>query len=407
MANPFSITAATDTIPLDAQGRGSITYTVSNVSGQPRRGRARLVPSDPTQASWLKVEGEVERSFTADGTHQYTVRVAVPPGTPAGRSMFGLDVVSVENPDEEWSQGPRVGFAIAPSVPAKKPFPWWIVVVLAGVLLVGGLVAWLASRDRYVEPVVDVEPAAEPATLRPLVLKAAGDPARIAQDQPTRIMVGVSADGSAVAGADVTLAAGGGAFANGATQITGQTDATGTFASAWSCSPCAPAYEISVEASKAGYEPATGSVTIAVGEAGAATEPALQEIVLPAKNYDGSQNAEVGVLSAYGDDVVHTGPPYMEKEVYMEYDVSFPKTGPYELWIEYAAQDSRPVTIFMNGNVVAQNALEATTGGWTPDHQKWRYQCGINADAGTNRLKIYRNGSIPHIRTIKFVPRKG
>jgi hypothetical protein len=109
-----------------------------------------------------------------------------------------------------------------------------------------------------------------------LVLKAAGDPARIAQDQSTRITVGVSADGSAVAGADVTLAAGGGAFANGATQITGQTDATGTFASTWSCSPCAPAYGISVEASKAGYEPATGSVTIAVGEAGAATEPALQ-----------------------------------------------------------------------------------------------------------------------------------
>jgi len=145
MPNPFSITAATDTVRLDAQGRGSTTFTVSNRSGQLRRGRARLVTSDPGQASWLSVDGEAERNFTADGTQQYTVQVAPPPGSPAGRYTFGLDVVSVENPDEEWSQGPKVAFEVAPS-PVKKPFPWWIVVVVAAVLLVGGLIAWLMSR---------------------------------------------------------------------------------------------------------------------------------------------------------------------------------------------------------------------------------------------------------------------
>lgn len=151
MPNPFSITTATDTVRLDAQGRGSTTYTVSNISRQLRRGRARLVPSAPGQASWLSVDGEAERNFTADGTHQYTVRVAVPPGVPPGRSTFGLDVISVENPDEEWSQGPRVGFEVAPSQPAKKPFPWWIVAVVLAVLLVGGLVLWLVLKNRRVE----------------------------------------------------------------------------------------------------------------------------------------------------------------------------------------------------------------------------------------------------------------
>jgi hypothetical protein len=147
MPNPFSITAATDTIPLDAQGRGSTTFTVSNISGQLRRGRARLVPSDPGHASWLSVEGDAERNFAADGTHQYTVRVAAPPGTAAGSYTFGLDVVSVENPDEEWSQGPKVRFEVAPSQPPKKPFPWWILAVVAAVLVVGGLIAWLVSRN--------------------------------------------------------------------------------------------------------------------------------------------------------------------------------------------------------------------------------------------------------------------
>jgi hypothetical protein len=155
MPNPFSITAATETIPLDAQGRGSTTFTVSNTSGQIRRGRARLVPSDPGQASWLSVEGETERNFAADGTHQFAVRVAAPPGTPAGSYTFGLDMVSVENPDEEWSQGPKVRFEVAPSQPAGKPFPWWILVLILGLLLVGGLVAWLVSRNH--KPVILAE----------------------------------------------------------------------------------------------------------------------------------------------------------------------------------------------------------------------------------------------------------
>jgi hypothetical protein len=172
MPNPFTITTAADSVRLDSQGRGSTTFTVSNRSGQPRRGRARPVPSSPEQASWLSVDGEAERSFSPDGTQQYTVRVASPPGAPTGRYTFGLDVVSVENPDEEWSQGPKVAFEVAPS-PAKKPFPWWIVVVAAAVLLVGGLIAWLMSRgDKPAsqgdtvqtsdKPAPPVEPSAPP-----------------------------------------------------------------------------------------------------------------------------------------------------------------------------------------------------------------------------------------------------
>jgi hypothetical protein len=153
MANPFSITAATETVRLDAQGRGANTFTVSNISGRPRRGRARLIPADPAQAAWLSLEGEAERDFTADGTHQFTVRIAPPAGTPPGRHTFGLDVVSVENPDEEWSQGPKVAFEIPATPPAKKPFPWWIIAVILGLALVGGLVGWLMTRDHEPEKV--------------------------------------------------------------------------------------------------------------------------------------------------------------------------------------------------------------------------------------------------------------
>ncbi len=122
MPGPFNITAASDTVRLDAQGRGTTTFTVSNASGRSRRGRARLVPSDPAHAGWLSLEKDAERDFSADGTHQYTVRVAAPPGTPPGRFTFGLDVVSVENPDEEFTQGPKVG-GRSPPCRARSPSP--------------------------------------------------------------------------------------------------------------------------------------------------------------------------------------------------------------------------------------------------------------------------------------------
>jgi hypothetical protein len=163
MPNPFSITAATDTIPLDAQGRGSITYTVSNISGQPLRGRARLVPSDPGHISWLSVEGDPERSFAPDGTHQYTVRVASPPGTAPGRHTFGFNMISLENPDEVWSQGPQVAFEIPATPSANKPFPWWILAVILGLLLVVGLVAWLSQEEDPV-PVAGPETPTEPVS---------------------------------------------------------------------------------------------------------------------------------------------------------------------------------------------------------------------------------------------------
>jgi hypothetical protein len=152
MANPFSITAASDSVRLDSQGRGSMSFTVSNISGRARRGRARVVPAEPGPASWLRLEGEAERDFTADGTHQYTVHIATPPGTAPGRHTFGLDVVSVENPDEEWSQGPKVSCEVPATAPPKKPFPWWILAVILGILLVGGLVLWLVTRNGEPEP---------------------------------------------------------------------------------------------------------------------------------------------------------------------------------------------------------------------------------------------------------------
>ena len=104
MARVFAITTAATSFRLDAQGRAETSFTVSNASGRALRGRAEVRATDAAQQGWLSVVGDGERDFPANGTHQIAVKVAAPPGSPAGKFSFRLDMVSAQNPDEDFAE---------------------------------------------------------------------------------------------------------------------------------------------------------------------------------------------------------------------------------------------------------------------------------------------------------------
>lgn len=149
MARVFTITAASSTIALNAQGRAEVAFTVANASGRALRGRATVIPQDPTQKGWLTLAGEPERDLPPAGVQQFTVQVAVPPGAKEGNYTFRLDAFSVQNPDEDYTQGATVAFAVAKHE-ERKHFPWWIVAVAAGVVVIGGVVLWLVLGGKKV-----------------------------------------------------------------------------------------------------------------------------------------------------------------------------------------------------------------------------------------------------------------
>jgi hypothetical protein len=149
MFRVFAITTSTPSIRLNGAGQGELTFTVSNALGRPVRGRAVVEPEGVTPREWLALEGEPERDFPPDGTHQYTVRVAVPPGTPQGQYAFHLSVVNVANPDEEFAVGPSASVQVPlPQAPApKKKLPLAWIALAAGILLIS-LTTFLALRGR-------------------------------------------------------------------------------------------------------------------------------------------------------------------------------------------------------------------------------------------------------------------
>jgi N-acetylneuraminic acid mutarotase len=139
MPNSFAITAATTTIALEGNRQGQASFTVSNTTAHPVRGRAHVVAQPASAAPWLSLQGEAERDFAGTGSQQYIVQLTVPPTAPAGDYTLRLDMVNVADPDDDFSQGPTVKFTVAAPTPVPvKPFPWWIVAVAVGVLIVLG-----------------------------------------------------------------------------------------------------------------------------------------------------------------------------------------------------------------------------------------------------------------------------
>jgi hypothetical protein len=170
MPGEFVITATTNSVWLDPDRQGEISFTVFNAAGRPLRGRAHLAPQSEAAAGWLSLTGEAERAFNIAGAHQYTVRITVPPDAPAGNYPFRLDMTGVENPDEQYVQGPTVTFDVPVREPAK-PFPWWIVAVAVGVLALGILTAVFVLGGGEAQPPATATPTGVPQpTATPTVL---------------------------------------------------------------------------------------------------------------------------------------------------------------------------------------------------------------------------------------------
>jgi hypothetical protein len=152
MPGPFDITAATNTIRLNAQRRGEASFTVFNNSGRALRGRATLVALTPVVAPWLTLEGANERDFAVAATEQFTVHIAAPPEAVPGTYTFRLDEVDVALPDEGLTTGPSVNFDVPvppppPPPPPKIPWGGWLVVGGVVLLVIIGIIAFLLLRQ--------------------------------------------------------------------------------------------------------------------------------------------------------------------------------------------------------------------------------------------------------------------
>ncbi len=123
----------------------------------------------------------------------------------------------------------------------------------------------------------------------------------------------------------------------------------------------------------------------------AANTPGL--IVREAEDFDrGNVNRdfetygnEIGVLVNIGDTPNFT-----------EYEIDVAESGVYRFDIRYAAADSRPCQLFVDGKMRAIVAGDET-GTWNPDSQTWFMETLIALDAGPHVLRLEQPDFFPHI----------
>lgn len=93
---------------------------------------------------------------------------------------------------------------------------------------------------------------------------------------------------------------------------------------------------------------------------------------------------------------------------FVEYSLTVPAPGRYALEIAYAQQESRPVRVLVDGTVVAEKALEATTGGWRLEHVKMATACEFEVANPTFTLRIERAkdqpAHFPHLDALLLHP---
>ncbi|MFP6611096.1 MAG: DUF1553 domain-containing protein [Pirellulales bacterium] len=87
-----------------------------------------------------------------------------------------------------------------------------------------------------------------------------------------------------------------------------------------------------------------------------------------------------------------------------EFDIQVKKSGWYFLLSRYAAAESRPTNILVNGAAVISGGVGKVTGSWYPDTQKWFVEGVVRLDAGKVVFGLERRAPIPHIDKFVFLP---
>lgn len=83
-----------------------------------------------------------------------------------------------------------------------------------------------------------------------------------------------------------------------------------------------------------------------------------------------------------------------------EHDLEINEAGVYQLDIRYAALESRPGKLFLNGDLIKSAAVGGTTGGWNPEDQRWHVVGRFEFIEGENVLRFEVQDVMSHIDQI-------
>ncbi|MGR9115876.1 MAG: PASTA domain-containing protein [Gammaproteobacteria bacterium] len=154
MTRPVEITQPSDFVSCDKDGKATVVFNVTDITGQEAKLGVKVVADEPAQDSWFTLKTDSIWKLGANATDQVTVDINVPATAKPGKYNFRLVVYSFTLPGEIFTKGETVCCEVKEKkgpAPEPSPFPWWIVAVVAVlVLALGGWGIWELTKEKQV-----------------------------------------------------------------------------------------------------------------------------------------------------------------------------------------------------------------------------------------------------------------
>ena len=118
--------------------KGVAVFGVTNKTGEGLTARFSVQIQGDGKPEWYQVQGEPERPVAAGETQTITVVAKIPVTAPPGQHRIKLRAVNVNDPDNDTTESSAATVTIPapkPPPPPGKKFPWWILAVVGGVLV--------------------------------------------------------------------------------------------------------------------------------------------------------------------------------------------------------------------------------------------------------------------------------
>jgi beta-lactam-binding protein with PASTA domain len=189
----FEIPDGPTTVALKTEAgfhKGNAVFGVTNKTGEGLTSRFSVQVQGNGKAEWYSIQGEPERPVAAGETQTVTVVAKIPAATPAGQHRIKLRATNVNDPDNDSTESAVATVtipAVAKQPTTKKPFPWWIIAVAAGVLVlvIGVIIAVVVmGGGPKVPKVVGLDYPAAVAELKKKGYAAAPEVKEPAPDKP-------------------------------------------------------------------------------------------------------------------------------------------------------------------------------------------------------------------------------
>jgi hypothetical protein len=87
-----------------------------------------------------------------------------------------------------------------------------------------------------------------------------------------------------------------------------------------------------------------------------------------------------------------------------EFGIDVPAAGRYDLRVRCASEETRPVTVLLNGRNLTDGFCALATVGYMPTAQQWQSAGVYEFPKGKVRLRLESSAPFPHISTIALVP---